>query len=191
MARRSLSPEERTAWAMIARTVRRARKEEGDGERPVAAPVPDPVKAPPPFPAPARKASRALTIAAPVRPAPPPPRRPADMLDSTWEKQIRRGALQPDIAIDLHGHTLASAHARLDQLLAEARTVGARTLLIVTGKSRHSAQNGDVRGRGAIRAEIGHWLEAGRHADAIASVRTAHPRHGGDGAIYVILRRKK
>ncbi|MDF0541961.1 Smr/MutS family protein [Sphingobium sp. H39-3-25] len=188
MARRSLSPEERTAWAMIARTVRRARKAEDDGEQRVAAPAPEPAK-PPPFPP--RKASKVLTIAAPVRPAPPPSRRPVDTLDSTWEKQIRRGALQPDLAIDLHGHTLASAHARLDQLLAEARSVGARTLLIITGKSRNSAQNGDVRGRGAIRAEIGHWLEAGRHADAIASVRTAHPRHGGDGAIYVILRRKK
>lgn len=188
MAARRLSPEERAAWSLIARTVRRARKEEARGEQPAVPPAAAPT---PPASAPARKASAALTISPPARPAAPPPRRPVDMLDSTWEKQIRRGALQPDIAIDLHGHTLASAHARLDQLLAEARAVGARTLLIVTGKARSSAKSGDVRGRGAIRAEIGHWLEAGRHADAIASVRTAHPRHGGDGAIYVILRRKK
>ncbi|WP_336958513.1 Smr/MutS family protein [Sphingobium aquiterrae] len=187
MAARRLNPEERAAWALIARTVRRAHKDEARGASAAAAPV----DTPSPPAAPKRKASAALTTSAPARPVPPPPRRPVETLDSTWEKQIRRGALQPDIAIDLHGHSLAAAHARLDQVLAEARLAGARTLLIVTGKARKFAQNGDGRGRGAIRAEIGHWLEAGRHADAIASVRTAHPRHGGDGAIYVILRRKK
>ena len=45
--------------------------------------------------------------------------------------------------------------------------------------------------RGAIRAEIGDWLALSGYADAIASVRIAHPRHGGRGALYVILRRKK
>ena len=44
---------------------------------------------------------------------------------------------------------------------------------------------------GAIRGEIGHWLETSSYADRIASVRIAHRRHGGDGALYVILRRKK
>lgn len=107
------------------------------------------------------------------------------MLDGSWERQIRQGRLAPDIAIDLHGHSLSAAHARLDQALASARAQGMRVLLIVTGKPR-----GRETGRGAIRAEIGHWLQASPHADAIASVRTAHPRHGGDGALYVILRRR-
>lgn len=64
-------------------------------------------------------------------------------------------------------------------------------LLVVTGKPRKSGTSTDRDGRGAIRAEIAHWLETSPYADRIASVRIAHPRHGGDGAIYLILRRKK
>ena len=64
-------------------------------------------------------------------------------------------------------------------------------MLVVTGKPPKSpSANGGTR-RGAIRGEIGHWLETSSYADRIASVRIAHQRHGGDGALYVILRRKK
>ena len=45
--------------------------------------------------------------------------------------------------------------------------------------------------RGAIRAAIADWLAASRHADAIAAVRGAHPRHGGQGALYIVLRRPR
>jgi DNA-nicking Smr family endonuclease len=186
MAARRLSPDERAAWALLARTVRRLHAE---APAPHAAPDVPPVPAPPPAPV---RAPRKTPAAAPPSPPPPPPaRRPVDTLDSSWEKRLRRGALVPDIAIDLHGHSLSAAHARLDQVLAEARATGIRVVLVVTGKPRASGASGERAGRGAIRAEIGHWLETGRHADAIASVRRAHPRHGGDGALYVILRRKK
>jgi DNA-nicking Smr family endonuclease len=112
------------------------------------------------------------------------------MLDSSWEKRIRGGAIIPDISIDLHGHSLAAAHVRLDQAIASALARRARVLLVVTGKPRKGAGEPGRAQRGAIRAEIGHWLEKGRHADRIASVRVAHPRHGGDGALYIILRRQ-
>ncbi|MBB4642901.1 Smr/MutS family protein [Rhizorhapis suberifaciens] len=116
---------------------------------------------------------------------------PTDVLDSNWERRITGGRLQPEISIDLHGDTLSVAHQRLERTLAEAVARGARIILVITGKSRESSRAQDRPGRGAIRAEIGHWLDRSAHATRIASVRNAHPRHGGAGAIYVILRRKK
>jgi len=110
-------------------------------------------------------------------------------LDSGWEKRIRSGALQPERSVDLHGHSVAAAHATLDSALGQALRDGVRVLLVVTGKPRPGRLAPD--GRGAIRAEIGHWLDRSPHADRIASVRVAHPRHGGDGALYIILRRSR
>src|SRR3546814_7254570 len=95
------------------------------------------------------------------------------------------------MTIDLHGHSLSAAHARLNQALASAWARDVRIMLIVTGKPPKSTSAGGGPRRGAIRGEIGHWLETSSYADRIASVRIAHQRHGGDGALYVILRRKK
>ncbi len=114
---------------------------------------------------------------------------PVPVLDGTWEKAIRAGRLVPDHSIDLHGHDLAAAHLRLDRVLTQAVQCGHRVLLVVTGKPRgHDRPTGEKR-RGAIRAEIGDWLTQSPHAARIASVRVAHPRHGGTGALYIILRR--
>ena len=165
-------------WARLAQSVRPYRALSAPS-RPEAPPSP-------PLPAP-----QSLTRA-PILPAlPQPARRPTAVLDNGWEKQIKRGALMPEMAIDLHGHSLSAAHARLDQALAAARMRNVRVLLVVTGKPRAERETGMGGQRGAIRAEITHWLDSSPHADAIASVRTAHPRHGGDGALYIILRRKK
>jgi DNA-nicking Smr family endonuclease len=94
----------------------------------------------------------------------------------------------PDRSLDLHGHTLASAHHMLDQALDRAAADGTRILLVITGKPpRDPAPHR----RGLIRAAIGDWLAASRHAPQIAAVRNAHPRHGGTGALYVIMRRAR
>jgi len=65
-------------------------------------------------------------------------------------------------------------------------------MLLVTGRAR-PADDHSERGqrRGAIRAKFLDWLEAGPHAGRIAAVRPAHPRHGGSGAVYVVLRRPR
>lgn len=121
-----------------------------------------------------------------------PKRAPVPMLDDGWERRITTGTLAPEMSVDLHGHTLDAAHRRLDQTLGAAVAKGVRVLLVVTGNPRPApADPHGPRIRGAIRAEIGDWLALSRHADAIASVRTAHPRHGGRGALYIILRRRK
>jgi DNA-nicking Smr family endonuclease len=144
---------------------------------------------PPPAARPPRQ--RAVPPAA----VPPPPRsaaRPiADRtLDGSWDRKLSGGAVAPDFTLDLHGHTLDSAHARLDHGLTQALAQGARVLLLITGKSRPSDDHVS-RGnrRGAIRAKVLDWLALGSHASKIAAVRQAHPRHGGAGALYIVLKR--
>jgi DNA-nicking Smr family endonuclease len=98
--------------------------------------------------------------------------------------------VQPDASLDLHGHTLASAHAMLDAGLDRALSQGHRVLLLVTGKPPRP-ESERPHARGAIRAAIADWLAISRHAANIAAVRGAHPRHGGAGALYIILRRER
>ncbi|MES2175903.1 MAG: Smr/MutS family protein [Pseudomonadota bacterium] len=184
MARRRLSSEEEALWSALARTVRPI--------RPSARPVASPTNAPLPIEPPVKTRLTPTPVRTPKPPAvAPPARTPAAVLDTGWERRIRSGSISPDTSIDLHGHTLSAAHAYLNQAIAAALSRDARVLLVVTGKPPKSAANADKGRRGAIRGEIGHWLETSPYADRIASVRVAHPRHGGDGALYLILRRKK
>lgn len=107
-------------------------------------------------------------------------------LDGHWDRRMAKGGVQPDVTIDLHGHTLASAYARLDLALGQAIAADMRLMLLITGKARAPES-----GRGAIRAAVSDWLASSRHAGDIAAVRNAHPRHGGDGALYIVLRRRR
>jgi DNA-nicking Smr family endonuclease len=152
--------------------------------RAVAA-VPEPVTAPAAS-APAPKPVR-------VSPAASKPQvmvGPGATLDGGWDRRIGKGAVQPDDVVDLHGHTLASAHTLLDRRLEEAVGRGDRVILLVTGKPPRP-ESERPHARGAIRAAVADWLAASRHAGHIAAVRNAHPRHGGQGALYLILRRRR
>ena len=125
------------------------------------------------------------------KPAPKPPAaraRPGTTLDASWDRRLARGLVAPDATVDLHGHNLATAWDLLDRRLDRAVADGARLLLLITGKP--PAEKGKA-GRGAIRAAVGDWLHASRHAGDIAAVRNAAPRHGGAGALYIVLRRKR
>jgi DNA-nicking Smr family endonuclease len=188
---RRLSREEAALWAQVARTVAPLDGKDppqaclGEGDRREA--VVEGKSTPP------SAASRL-----------PPPRdklredrkadlRPLDRhgLDGSWEKRLARGLVQPDFTLDLHGHSLDAAHARLDQGLSQAIAMGARAVLVITGRPRpvDAADRGSR--RGAIRAKLVDWLAHGSHASRIAAVRPAHRRHGGAGAVYVVLRRPR
>jgi DNA-nicking Smr family endonuclease len=108
-------------------------------------------------------------------------------LDGTWDRRLSRGLVQPDATLDLHGHGLSSAYDLLDSRLESAIASGSRLLLLITGKP----PAGDRPGRGRIRAAVGDWLGASRHVGSIAAVRGAHQRHGGSGALYIVLRRRR
>lgn len=182
MVRRQLDPEERALWRRVTESV-----------RPIACPRAVKVaaakaEAPQPSAPPAKRIGR-------VPPSLPPrlvARAPAvpDTLDGGWDRRLRRGIVGPDRTIDLHGHTLATAHAALDAELAHALAHDERLILLVTGRPPRERDSGGPR-RGAIRASVGDWLAGSRHASRIAAVRNAHPRHGGAGALYVVLRRRR
>ena len=183
---RQLNPDEADLWARVMATVKPLR---------AVAPAAKPSTVPAPAaPAKATKPSKALARA--LGPAPMPAPRPIappapprqNTLDGGWDKRLLRGIVSPDSAIDLHGHSLSSAYGLLDDGLARAIARGDRVLLLVTGKPPRP-ESERPHARGAIRAAIADWLAASRHADAIAAVRGAHPRHGGQGALYIVLRR--
>jgi DNA-nicking Smr family endonuclease len=112
---------------------------------------------------------------------------PHHNLDGHWDRRIHRGAIVPDISIDLHDANLSRAYARLDGALEQAIAQKLKVILLVTGKPRaHDRASG--MGRGAIAAVVRDWLGASRHAQHISAVRNSHPRHGGTGALYIILK---
>ncbi len=181
------APDGHALWQRVAETVRPLK-----GKRPVDLPLPS--------------GERVGVRGSAAKPRVPPPRsvsltpalslkgegaKPGETLDGGWDRRLRRGTVAPDVTIDLHGHTLLSAQAQLEAGLASAILRGARLILLVTGRApRETGERVDGRPvRGAIRASVGDWLHMSRHAGHVAAVRNAHPRHGGAGALYIVLRR--
>jgi DNA-nicking Smr family endonuclease len=103
---------------------------------------------------------------------------------------VKAGRLEPDLTLDLHGHTLDTAYDRVMSALDQARAMNARVVLVVAGRERPVDPADRMARRGAIRAKLLDWLAASRHAEAIAAVRRAHIRHGGEGALYLVLKRR-
>jgi DNA-nicking Smr family endonuclease len=179
--RRRLSPEESALWAKVVATVRPLES------RAAPTPVAAEAEAPPAAPAKAKRAPAPAPTAA-ARAAKPKPE-PGTTLDGTWDRRLSRGLASPDVTVDLHGHSLGAAYDLLDRRLEHAIADGARLLLLITGKPPSDDRRPVA--RGAIRAAVGDWIRASRHAGDIAAVRNAHPRHGGQGALYIVLRRKR
>lgn len=117
---------------------------------------------------------------------------PGTTLDATWDRELRTGRVTPDRLIDLHGCTLAQAHGRVLSALGNAVADGDRLVVVVTGRAPAADRSRVERPlRGIIRASIGDWLHAAPFAGRIAAIRPAHARHGGAGALYVVLRRQE
>jgi DNA-nicking Smr family endonuclease len=124
------------------------------------------------------------------RPAPKPPAprlKPGTTLDSSWDRKLRAGALEPDRVVDLHGMSLDKAWRAIDRALEQAINRGDRVVLLITGHHRRGDPPVE---RGKIRAAVHDWLAASRHAHRIAAVRGASRKHGGGGSLYLVLRRR-
>lgn len=187
---RGLSDEEAAVWEKLAATVvplhpvRPAKKAPA---KPATAPSVKQTSAAPAT----RRTTQPGRVAPPPEPLPPSARRvPAPgNLDSHWDRRLKAGDIAPDLALDLHDHGMDAAWSRLMWGMEQARSMGARVVLVITGRPRPVDAADRATSRGVIRAKILDWLAASEHGDAIAAIRKAHRRHGGEGALYVVLRR--
>lgn len=178
MARRSrsVSAEERTLWE---NAIRDAKPLAGQERRPAANPPPaipeaEPAgRATPPVP----------TAEAPVRPL-------LANLDRRSAQRLKKGEVQLDARLDLHGHTHAAAHVALQEFLSASRSAGHRWVLVITGKGLVSRR---IHGRdhAVLRDLVPRWLAEPAFRRHVVSFHEAAPRHGGVGALYVLLRRDR
>lgn len=179
MPSRRLSDDERAVWRRVEDSAtplkKRAVKVQVDGSA-MAAPA-------------TKKLPKVRAIPGPA--APPKSAPKTGGLDSSWDRKLARGSLEPDFTIDLHGMTLDAAWTRLSRTLDQAVSMGARTILVVTGKDRGPDVRGTPGARGRIRAKFADWIAASSHASRVIAIRPASRRHGGEGAVYLVLQRQK
>jgi DNA-nicking Smr family endonuclease len=136
----------------------------------------------PPLVAAARRERRAPQNQARRSSAALDPHRPIGLDRRTWLR-LKRGQVAIEQTLDLHGRTQDEAHAALGRFLAAARTTGCRCVLVVTGKG--------LSGGGTLRHMVPRWLNEGANREHIVAFSPAQARHGGGGALYVLLRRRE
>jgi DNA-nicking Smr family endonuclease len=191
VSRRELSEEERALWRAIARSVkplrkRTARARDDDGEGAPAKPVMPAKSVKTAAKPPAKAAKFVKLVPTPAKPAAKPVLRPVFAPLARREKQqLARGRTGIDKRIDLHGMTQAQAHGALVHFLHRAQHDGAKFVLVVTGKGTRS---GDSE-RGVLRRQVPHWLRLPDLCDIVLGFEEAHVTHGGEGALYVRLKR--
>jgi DNA-nicking Smr family endonuclease len=190
--RRQLSDEERALWAGFARSItplRQSRKTAEPAAKATSHSAATPAVAPPnakPHPIARRE----------TPPAASPPLAP---LGRRLKQRVARGREPIDARIDLHGMTQRQAHAALLRFLHRAQSDGAKTALVVTGKglgkgSGRLSSTGDHTGeseRGVLRRQVPLWLALSEFRLLIVGFDDAHIGHGGQGALYVRLRRRQ
>lgn len=127
-----------------------------------------------------------------------PAQRPSHHLEPRTARRLRRGQLDIDARLDLHGLTQEAAKQALHAFIVAARTRGDRRLLVITGKGRSRSWMERFSGdepwwkqseSGVLRKAVPRWLDQAPFNTHIAAYQHAGPRHGGDGALYVQLRR--
>lgn len=181
---RKPSEEERRLWRLVMQDVVPLRP------RDPASPPPPPEPAPPPPPARPASPGQRPASAAP-KPAVPPAAakrlRSGDLtgIDGHRADRLRRGKQEIEGRLDLHGMRQVEAHDALIGFVAAAQRAGKKTLLVITGKGSFS--NGDS----VLRQNVPVWLNEAPLRGKILAITPAHPRDGGAGALYVILKRQR
>ena len=150
-------------------------------------PEPDPAD-PQPQAAPQPVASDPLP---PLRPPPPiaralPPLEKGHSpgVDKRTAERLRQGERPIEARLDLHGMTRDGAHRALVRFVADSFDAGRRCILVVTGK-------GTREGSGVLRAEVPRWLNGDPIRGMVLTFAQAKPWHGGDGALYLLLKRRR
>jgi DNA-nicking Smr family endonuclease len=180
--RRVVTPEEVRIWRAVVHDIAplpgRTLPEVEAGDTPPA---------PPPAPVVAAPASK------PALPAPPARRQaPPDLthgntpgLDRRSADRMKKGDMVIDGSLDLHGLTQDLAHAQLTAFVMRAYEAGRRCLLVITGKGAR----GD--GRGVLKGMVPRWLNQSPLRERVLGFSYAQQRHGGDGALYVLVKRQR
>ena len=105
-------------------------------------------------------------------------------------KKMKRGKSAPEATLDLHGMTVARAHAALIHFLMTSYSKNMRLVLVITGKGNFHKDTGPIpRQVGILRHQVPQWLRTPPLRDKILQVSEAHGKHGGSGAYYVYLRK--
>ena len=198
MTRRRLTHEEVDLWHRVTEKVHRLHPERSRADE--AKPKPKPTRLPQPrlpeFAVPdfalgekANGSSLPHDILAPVedRVARSPIR-----MDAKAFQRLKRGKLLPEARLDLHGMTLDRAHPALVSFILSAQAHGLRLVLVITGKGKERDDGGPIPvRRGVLRHQVPQWLSLPPVHQAVLQVAQAHIVHGGGGAYYVYLRKRR
>lgn len=181
--KRSLSEEDRALWDSVARQIKPLRKK--PRLTAIEPDAPDDVADAPSKP---RKLRPVPVIKAPTPvPQPPSPPRLAT-LGRRERSQIARGRKEIDARIDLHGMTQARAHRALHDFLHRAHRDGLAVVLVITGKGKTTGPESE---RGILRRQVPMWLALPEFRSLVVGFDAAHIGHGGEGALYVRVRRAR
>jgi DNA-nicking Smr family endonuclease len=166
---RAIKSEERALWRETMHGVKPLRPIVSEDE------LPDAIVAPPPA-----RESKSRRVPASAKPEPPTrAAKSIDALDRRTAARLKRGTLAIEARIDLHGMTQAEAHDALSRFIVRAQKHGSRAVLVITGKS------------GVLHSAVPRWLDQGDNRERILAIRRAHAQHGGEGALYLMLRRRR
>lgn len=177
--KRSLSEEERALWESVAKQVKPLRKR----PRVLKPSVPpeaetDAVSRP----VTSLKATPTPRIIPPSRPEPPP----LAPIGRRERSQLSRGRKEIDARLDLHGMTQIRAHRVLLTFLQRAHSDGLTFVLVITGKGKVGGAEAE---RGVLRRQVPQWLSLPEFRSLVVGFEEAHIGHGGEGALYVRVRR--
>ncbi|MFB9266103.1 Smr/MutS family protein [Bradyrhizobium erythrophlei] len=179
--KRALSEEERALWESVAKQVKPLRK------KPAAKPHAVPRDAGPHQvaikPVPVKSATPAKAAPAP-RPAMPP----LAPIGRRERAKLSRGRQEIDARLDLHGMTQIRAHRVLFTFLQRAHSEGLTFVLVITGKGKAGGGESE---RGVLRRQVPEWLSLPEFRSLVVGFEEAHIGHGGEGALYVRVRRSR
>jgi DNA-nicking Smr family endonuclease len=144
---------------------------------------------------PQRKSAPQTKTSSPQKPKPLPPPSPAPLpvsLDRREARALDKGRLAIEARLDLHGLRQSDAHAALRRFLKQAQSDGLRHVLVITGKGSERAPGKRFHAeepRGVLRQQVPHWLGQPEFASVVVSFAQAPRRLGGEGALYVRLKK--